>query len=96
MSTDRERGPGYPDQDDRDRRVVQALRHHPDLVAAVEALRSDPDVVSAAVMPGLIKTDPPMVELVIEFRVGVAVDRRVYDVLPTPGVGCRVQGRHGS
>ncbi|MGY1709853.1 hypothetical protein ACI8AC_10120 [Geodermatophilus sp. SYSU D00758] len=65
----------------------------PESVAA--ALERQPDVVSASTRPGLVKTEPPLVELVVGWREDTGhVRSRVYDVAVRPDGGLVLGGEH--
>ncbi len=87
------RGPSGTDEQ---RRRVAALVDAggtPEAIAA--ALAKQPDVVSARARPGLVKTEPPLVELEIDWKEEAGrVRSRVYDVVVRPDGRLVLGGDH--
>jgi hypothetical protein len=86
---------GLPPQDEHRRRLAALLEDGgtPESVAAM--LAEQPDVLSASTRPGLVKTEPPLVELVIDWSEGAGqVRSRVYDVVVRPDGRLVLSGDH--
>jgi hypothetical protein len=90
-------GPDDPERPagDLDARVAEALGRARTLEDLTAELQGETDVALADVLPGLVKTNPPVVELVIEQRQddGKTV-RWTYDLLAEPDGRMRVRSRH--
>jgi hypothetical protein len=88
--------PGTPG-DDLDSRVARAVASNstPDDVAS--ALRAHNDIADARARDGLVKTEPPLVELVIEQLEGEgAISTRVYDLRLDLDGTLHLRGSHGA
>jgi hypothetical protein len=83
---------------DLDARVAEAVSRFdtPEQVAA--SLRAQPNVRDATVRPGLVKTDPPLVELRVDQLVpdagADAVVSRIYDLAVHPDGTLHLRGSH--
>lgn len=90
---------GGQEPDELDRRVMSALAGGGRPARIVAVLTGQPGV-TARLRPGLVKTAPPLVELVVEQRAaqrGTRVGRtvhRVYDLAVHPDGRLELRGRH--
>lgn len=80
---------------DLDARLAEALRRARTLEELTAELQREADVALAEVLPGVVKTNPPIVELLIEQRQddGKTV-RWTYDLLAESDGRMRVRSRH--
>lgn len=86
-------GTGYGDDLDNRVGTVLAAGGTPEQVAST--LAASRDVVAAQVRPGLVKTEPPIVELVVERRDEHGeVRSRVYDLTLHPDGRLDLAGAH--
>jgi hypothetical protein len=73
--------------------LLSAGRATPESVAT--ALRLDADVLAADLRPGLVKTEPPLVELVVQRRDDAGtVSAWVYDLTVLPDGRVRLEDDH--
>ncbi|MFE7630189.1 hypothetical protein [Kocuria sp. NPDC057446] len=90
---------GGQEPDELDHRVVSALAGGGTPERIVAVLAGQPGV-TALLRPGLVKTAPPLVELVVEQRAaqpGTRVEwavHRVYDLAVHPDGRLELRGRH--
>jgi hypothetical protein len=80
---------------DLDARLADKLGRVRTLEELTAALQREADVARAGILPGLVKTHPPIVELLIEQRQddGTTV-RWTYDLVAESGGRMRVRSRH--
>jgi hypothetical protein len=90
-------GPEVPTQPagDLDGRLADTLTRVPTLDDLVTVLQREADVARAEILPGVVKTRPPIVELLVEQRQddGATV-RWTYDLVAEPDGRMRVRSRH--
>ncbi|MCL3860431.1 hypothetical protein [Actinotalea sp. K2] len=99
MSAEGDVADGDPDEPapDVDRLVLDALTSGVDVAQVAERLRTEASVTRAEVRPGLVKTHPPLAELVVEYTTGDGGTRaRVYDLEVVPGRALRLARTHAS
>jgi hypothetical protein len=83
--------------DDLDARVADAVDRSATPLDVEDALGGQDDVVRVQVREGLVKTEPPLVELVVDhLEAGGAVSSRVFDLALDPDGTLRLRGRHGA
>jgi hypothetical protein len=80
---------------DLDERLVEALTRVGTLEELTAALQREDDVLRARPLPGVVKTHPPIVELLVEQRQDDgSVVRWIYDLVVEPDGRLRVRARH--
>lgn len=95
MPSDGDTGCGAGPVGGLDERVAEALGRVRTLEELTAALLREDDVARAHVLPGVVKTHPPMVELLIEQRQDDgSVSRWIYDLVMEPDGRLRLRTRH--
>lgn len=78
-----------------DERVVEALARVRTVEELAAALQRENDVLGARPLPGLVKTDPPIVELMVKQRQDDgSVTGWTYDLVQEPDGRLHVRARH--
>lgn len=78
-----------------DERLIEALGRVRQLEELSAALEREDDVARARVLPGIVKTHPPIVELLIVQRQDDGSEVRwTYDLMMEPDGRLHMRGRH--
>ncbi|MDQ4068792.1 MAG: hypothetical protein M3203_04860 [Actinomycetota bacterium] len=83
--------------EDLDARVADAVARSATPSDIQDALGAQEGVVRVQVREGLVKTEPPVVEVVVDYlHAGGVINSRVYDLALDPDGTLRLRGHHSA